>query len=283
MKGSEFGRAVICREQKKDPFGKRKRSAVGWEVCKMKKMKKFLGLAMAMTLAFGILTACGSKSGSKDTLVMATNATFPPYESVSNDKIVGIDVDIANAIAKKMGKKLEIKDVSFDSIIAGVQNGKYDFGMAGITVTPDREKNVDFTDSYTKAVQSVIVKEDSPIQKVDDITKKNKIGVQQGTTGDTYASDDFGEDAVIKYNDGPTAVQALLSGKVDCVIIDNQPAKAYVAANKGLKILDSAYADENYAICVKKGSKLRGQINDALKELKDDGTIDSIIKKYIKE
>jgi ABC-type amino acid transport substrate-binding protein len=249
----------------------------------MKKMKKIVSLALTAVMAFGVLTACGSKSSSKDTLVMATNATFPPYESVSNDKIVGIDVDIANAIAKKLGKKLEIKDVSFDSIIAGVQQGKYDFGMAGITVTEDRKKNVDFTDPYAKAVQSVIVKEDSTIQSVDDITKNNKIGVQQGTTGDIYASDDYGEDAVIKYNDGPTAVQALISGKVDCVIIDSEPAKAYVAANQGLKILDSAYADEEYAICVKKGSDLKGDINDALKDLKDDGTIDKIIAKYIKE
>ncbi|HAN50606.1 MAG TPA: ABC transporter substrate-binding protein [Lachnospiraceae bacterium] len=255
-----------------------------------KNLKKIMGLALAGAMVMGMMTACGSSSSKKnsDTLVMATNATFPPYESVSGDDIVGIDVDIANAIAKKLGKKLKIEDVSFDSIIAGVQNDKYDFGMAGMTVTDERKKNVDFTESYAKAVQVVIVKEDSDIKSIDDISSKNKIGVQQGTTGDIYASDTvenggYGEDAVTKYNSGPDAVQALLSDKVDCVIIDNEPAKAYVAANQGLKILDSSFADEEYAICVKKGnSQLKNDINKALKELKDDGTIDKIVSKYIK-
>jgi polar amino acid transport system substrate-binding protein len=255
-----------------------------------KNLKKIMGLALAGAMVMGMMTACGSSSSKKnsDTLVMATNATFPPYESVSGDDIVGIDVDIANAIAKKLGKKLKIEDVSFDSIIAGVQNDKYDFGMAGMTVTDERKKNVDFTESYAKAVQVVIVKEDSDIKSIDDISSKNKIGVQQGTTGDIYASDTvenggYGEDAVTKYNSGPDAVQALLSDKVDCVIIDNEPAKAYVAANQGLKILDSSFADEEYAICVKKGnSQLKNDNNKALKELKDDGTIDKIVSKYIK-
>lgn len=255
-----------------------------------KNLKKIMGLALAGAMVMGMMTACGSSSSKKNsnTLVMATNATFPPYESVSGDDIVGIDVDIANAIAKKLGKKLKIEDVSFDSIIAGVQNDKYDFGMAGMTVTDERKKNVDFTESYAKAVQVVIVKEDSDIKSIDDISSKNKIGVQQGTTGDIYASDTvenggYGEDAVTKYNSGPDAVQALLSDKVDCVIIDNEPAKAYVAANQGLKILDSSFADEEYAICVKKGnSQLKNDINKALKELKDDGTIDKIVSKYIK-
>lgn len=255
-----------------------------------KNLKKIMGLVLLGAMVMGMMTACGSSSSKKnsDTLVMATNATFPPYESVSGDDIVGIDVDIANAIAKKLGKKLKIEDVSFDSIIAGVQNDKYDFGMAGMTVTDERKKNVDFTESYAKAVQVVIVKEDSDIKSIDDISSKNKIGVQQGTTGDIYASDTvenggYGEDAVTKYNSGPDAVQALLSDKVDCVIIDNEPAKAYVAANQGLKILDSSFADEEYAICVKKGnSQLKDDINKALKELKDDGTIDKIVSKYIK-
>lgn len=255
-----------------------------------KNLKKIMGLVLLGAMVMGMMTACGSSSSKKNsnTLVMATNATFPPYESVSGDDIVGIDVDIANAIAEKLGKKLKIEDVSFDSIIAGVQNDKYDFGMAGMTVTDERKKNVDFTESYAKAVQVVIVKEDSDIKSIDDISSKNKIGVQQGTTGDIYASDTvenggYGEDAVTKYNSGPDAVQALLSDKVDCVIIDNEPAKAYVAANQGLKILDSSFADEEYAICVKKGnSQLKNDINKALKELKDDGTIDKIVSKYIK-
>ncbi len=249
--------------------------------------KKILSIALVGVMALGLMTACGSSSSSSsdsDTLIMATNATFPPYESVDGEDIVGIDVDIANAIAEKLGKTLQIEDVDFDSIVAGVQQGKYDFGMAGMTVTEERKQNVNFSDPYANAVQSVIVTEDSAITTVDDITSDTKIGVQQGTTGDIYASDDYGEDAVTKYKSGPDAVQALLTGKVDCVIIDNEPAKAYVEANDGLKILDTAYAEEEYAIAIAKdNTELLDEINAALQELKDDGTIDSIIANYISE
>ena len=156
--------------------------------------------------------------------------------------------------------------------------------MAGMTVTDERKKNVNFSDPYTTAVQSVIVPEDSAIASVDDITSDMKIGVQQGTTGDIYASGDYGEDAVTKYKSGPDAVQALLAGKVDLVIIDNQPAKSYVAANEGLQILDTAYAEEEYAIAInKQNDELLKEVNTALSELQADGTIDSIIKKYIKD
>ena len=155
-------------------------------------MKKAVVLALAGTMAMGIFAGCGKSS---DTLVMATNATFPPYEYHEGNSIVGIDVEIANAIGEKIGKKIEIEDVEFDSIVAGVQSGKYDFGMAGMTVTDERKKNVNFSDPYTTAVQSVIVPEDSAIASVDDITSDMKIGVQQGTTGDIYASGDYGEDA----------------------------------------------------------------------------------------
>ena len=244
-------------------------------------MKKAVVLALAGTMAMGIFAGCGKSS---DTLVMATNATFPPYEYHEGNSIVGIDVEIANAIGEKIGKKIEIEDVEFDSIVAGVQSGKYDFGMAGMTVTDERKKNVNFSDPYTTAVQSVIVPEDSAIASVDDITSDMKIGVQQGTTGDIYASGDYGEDAVTKYKSGPDAVQALLAGKVDLVIIDNQPAKSYVAANEGLKILDTAYAEEEYAIAInKQNDELLKEVNTALSELQADGTIDSIIKKYIKD
>lgn len=244
-------------------------------------MKKAVVLALAGTMAMGIFAGCGKSS---DILVMATNATFPPYEYHEGNSIVGIDVEIANAIGEKIGKKIEIEDVEFDSIVAGVQSGKYDFGMAGMTVTDERKKNVNFSDPYTTAVQSVIVPEDSAIASVDDITSDMKIGVQQGTTGDIYASGDYGEDAVTKYKSGPDAVQALLAGKVDLVIIDNQPAKSYVAANEGLKILDTAYAEEEYAIAInKQNDELLKEVNTALSELQADGTIDSIIKKYIKD
>lgn len=214
---------------------------------------------------------------------MATNAEFPPYEYKEGDKVVGIDADVAQAIADKLGMKLEIVDTKFDSIIPGVQGGKYDMGMAGMTVTPDRQKSVIFSDPYATAVQSVIVKEGSDIKDVKDLSSKSKIGVQLGTTGDIYAKDAYGADAVNEYDKGADAVQALIAGKIDCVIIDNEPAKAFVKANKGLKILDSAYAEEQYAICFKKdNTELQTKVNNALKELIADGTVKNIVNKYIK-
>ena len=167
-------------------------------------------------------------------LIMATNATFPPYEYVEGEDatILGIDAELAALIAEKLGLTLRIENVEFDSIIGGVQTGKYDMGMAGMTVTEERLQNVNFSTPYTTAVQSVIVKGDSAITSIDDIVGDGsmKIGVQQGTTGAIYAEDDYGAENIINYKNGPDAVQALLSGKVDCVIIDNEPAKAYVAS-----------------------------------------------------
>lgn len=170
----------------------------------------------------------------KPELVMATNAAFPPYEFYQNNQIVGIDAEIAAAIADKMGRKLVIEDMEFGSIIAAVQSGKVDMGMAGMTVTEDRLKSVDFSTTYATGIQSVIVTADSPITSVDDLRADGAnymIGVQQDTTGDIYATDEFGDAHVDRYNKGADAVQALLTGKVDCVIIDNEPAKAFVAAN----------------------------------------------------
>ncbi len=255
----------------------------------MKNMKKIVAFALVCVLAISLFAGCGSKSAGddadKDTLIMATNAAFPPYEYVEGSDYEGIDVEIAQAIAKELGMELQIEDVEFGSIIGGVQSGKFDMGMAGITVTDERKESVNFSDSYATGIQSVIVKEGSSIQSVDDITSSNKIGVQQDTTGDIYASDPddgYGEDAVVRYNKGADAVQALLSDKVDCVIIDNEPAKSFVASNSGLKILDTAYAEEDYAICVgKKNTELLNQINDALDKLKADGTIQKIVDKYI--
>ena len=180
----------------------------------------------------------------------------------------------------------EISDVDFDAIIPNVQSGKASMGMAGMTVTEDRQKNVNFTRSYATAVQVVIVPEGSDIATIDDMAGK-KIGVQQGTTGDIYCSapveeDGFGEENVTRYNKGTDAVMALLSGKVDCVVIDNEPAKAFVAANEGLKILDTAYAEEEYAICIAKDNEeLLEKVDTALGELIDDGTVQSIVDKYI--
>mgnify|MGYP001623200400 CR=1 FL=1 len=225
-------------------------------------------------------------SGSGETLVMATNAFFEPYEYYEGDEIVGIDAEIGKAIADKLGMDFEISDMEFDAIIPAIQNGKASIGMAGMTVTPDREKNVSFSQTYATGVQVIIVPEGSDIASADDLEGK-KIGVQQGTTGDLYCSDTpenggFGEDAVTRYSKGSDAVMALLSGKVDCVVIDNEPAKAFVEANEGLKILDTAYVEEEYAIAVAKdNTELLEKVDAALGELKEDGTVQSIIDKYI--
>ena len=221
-------------------------------------------------------------------LIMATNAEFPPYEYHDSSQtgpdgsdIVGIDAEIAGAIAEKLGKDLVIEDIAFDSLIPELQSGKADFVAAGMTVTEDRLVNVDFSDTYATAVQSIIVTSDSEIAGPDDLAGK-KIGVQQGTTGDLYATDDFGDENIDRYPKGVDAVQALVQGKVDAVIIDNEPAKVFVGDNEGLKLLDTAYAEEEYAIAVKKGNtELLEQINTVIQELKDSGEMDSIIGKYI--
>ena len=254
-------------------------------------MKKFLAVLLAALMICISFVACSSEKKSDDTntdantqetLTMATNAEFPPYEYKEGDKVVGIDAEVAQAIADKLGMKLEIVDTKFDAIIPGVQSGKYDMGMAGMTVDPDRLKSVNFSDSYATGIQSIIVKQGSAIKSVDDLSEKTKIGVQLGTTGDIYAKDDFGDEAVQEYDKGADAVQALLAGKIDCVIIDNEPAKSFVAANEGLEILKTSYAEEDYAICFKKdNTELQKKVNDALKELIADGTLQKIVNKYI--
>ena len=215
-------------------------------------------------------------------LHMATNAQFPPYEMTTDDGgYEGIDVEIATAIAAKLGLELVVDDMDFNAVITAVQQGISDMAMAGLTVDPEREKNVDFTVSYATGVQVIIVTENSDIASVDDLDGK-LIGVQDGTTGWMYCSDDYGDDAVVAYANGSAAVQALLSGSVDCVVIDNEPAKAYVAANNGLKILDTEYVIEDYAIGVSKNNPaLRDAINAALQELIADGIVKGIVDKYI--
>lgn len=240
------------------------------------------GGAASSSEAAGEESAQPADTGDGDnTLVMATNAFFPPYEFYDGDDIVGIDAEVGKAIADKLGMDFEISDVEFEAIIANIQSGKADMGMAGMTVTEDRKKNVNFTRSYATGVQVVIVTEGSDIATIDDMQGK-KIGVQQGTTGDIYCSDDFGEENVTRYSKGTDAVMALLSGKVDCVVIDNEPAKAFVEANEGLKILETAYTEEEYAICVAKDNEeLLEKIDTALGELIDDGTVQKIVDKYI--
>ena len=249
-------------------------------------MKKIISVILTAALLLTCFAGCGKKSDSLSTvtegkLIMATNAEFPPYEYYDGDTVVGIDAEVAKLIADKLGLELEIADIDFDSIVPGVQSGKYDIGMAGMTVNEERLKSIDFTSSYATGVQVVIVKDGGSITKLDDLEGK-KIGVQQVTTGSVYASDDYGESNVVNYPNGAVAVEALKSGKVDCVIIDNEPAKSYVAANTGLKILDTEYVVEDYAICVsKENTQLKEKVNKALEELIADGSVKKIVDKYI--
>ena len=247
--------------------------------------KKILSIALVTVLAVTMLCGCGKKEAgmtvNEGVLTMATNAYFPPYEYYEGDTIVGIDADIAKAVADKLGLELKIEDMEFDSIITAVQTGKVDMGLAGMTVTDERKKSVNFSDTYATGIQVVIVTEDSDIASVDDLSGK-KIGVQLSTTGDIYASDDYGEENIEKYNKGADAVMALKQGKVDAVIIDNEPAKNFVAANDGLKILDTEYVTEDYAACInKENAELLDAVNGALAELKADGTLQKIIDQYI--
>ena len=220
-------------------------------------------------------------------LTMSTNAAFPPYEMTDdNGNYVGIDIEVAEAIADKLGLELQVDDMDFDAALLAAQTGKSDMVMAGVTVTEERQTVMDFSNTYATGIQVVIVPEDSDIASIDDLTGK-MIGVQRGTTGDLYCSDTvenggFGAENVTPYDNGLTAVQALMNGQVDCVVIDNAPAQEFVDANPGLKILDTEYANEDYAIGVAKGNTaLLDAINGALEELQADGTVQSIVDKYI--
>ena len=235
-----------------------------------------------------LLTVCmllASAAALADTLTMGTNAYFPPYEYYENETIVGIDAEIAAAIAEKLGMELVIEDMDFDAIIPAVATGKIDFGMAGMTVTDERKQSVNFSESYATGIQAVIVKEDSPITSVDDLLADGATytaAVQEATTGDIYCTGDMGEERVLKFKRGADAVEALKTDKVDCVVIDNEPAKSFVAANEGLKILETEYTVEDYAICVAlENTELLDKINAALAELIEEGKVAEIISKYI--
>lgn len=213
---------------------------------------------------------------------MGTNAAFPPYEFYEGEEIVGIDAEIAGLLAEKLGLKLEIMDMDFSAIVTSVQTGGVDIGLAGMTVTEERLENVNFTNSYATGVQVIIVKEDSEIASADDLEGK-LIGVQEGTTGYTFCSEDFGEENVLAYTNGATAVQNLINGSVDCVVIDQQPAISFVEANEGLKILETEYVIEDYAAAVaKENTALLEALNTALDELIEDGSIQAVLDKYIK-
>lgn len=277
----------------------------------MKQMKKVLCLALGLAMSLSLLAACsggGSASPSPSAsapapsasapaesglttveagkLHMSTNAAFPPYEMVKDDgTFEGIDVEVAAAIAEKLGLELVVDDMGFDAALLAAQNGQSDIVMAGVTVTEERAAVMEFSDSYATGVQVVIVKEGSDVT-MDNLGEK-MIGCQKATTGYIYASDTpekggYGEDHVIAYETGALAVEALKNGQVDCVIIDNEPAKAYVAANEGLTILDGEWVTEDYAIGMKKGNTaLLEAVNAAMTELKADGTFQAIVDRYI--
>ena len=253
----------------------------------MKRFMKILSLGAAVLMLAGSLAACSGKPGagldliSEGKLVMGTNAFFPPFEYKEGGEVVGVDVDIVKAIAEKLDLTFEVKgDIEFHSLPESLKAKDIDLIAAGFTARADREEAMDFSDSYATGIQSIIVPNDSDIASPDDLAGK-KIGTQRGTTGYIYCSDDFGDDAVVAYDNGLTAVQALNNGQVDAVVIDNAPAKEYVAANPGLKVLDTSYAEEDYAIGMAKGSSLEAAVNAALEELKADGTLQAIVDKYI--
>lgn len=213
-------------------------------------------------------------------LVMGTNAEFPPYEFYEDNDIVGIDVEIAKAIAEKMGMELEIEDMAFDAIIPAVTSGKADFGAAGMTVTEERQRSVEFTDTYANSNQVAIVKEDSDIAGSADLEGKT-IGVQLGTTGDALATE-LKDATVERYNKGLEAVQSLTQGKIDAVVIDQATAQAFVKKTEGIKILEEKMSEEEYAIAIKKGNtELVEKMNAAIAELKSEGKIDEIVAKYM--
>ena len=227
-------------------------------------------------------------------LIMSTNAAFPPYEMVADGEgayqgLEGIDVEIAMAIADKLNLELVIDDMDFDAAQMAVQNGAADVMLAGLSYSEERDEVLDFTDSYATGIQSVIVKEDSEFKTIDDLVNAEMIGTQRGTTGFIYASDTpenggYGEEHVTGYDNGATAVQELINGTIDAVIIDNEPAKAYVAANPdaGLVILDGAWVEEDYCAAVNEGNTvLLDAINTALNEVIADGTVQTIVDKYI--
>jgi len=251
-------------------------------------MKKAVALLTVLLMLLS-LCACGNsgnRTANQGVLTMATNATFPPYEYVSGQGVVGIDVDIARAVAEKLGLKLQVEDMEFDAIIEAVNGGKADLGMAGMTVTPERLEVVEFTESYATGRQVIIVTEDSPITTVDDLFAGGYvIGVQRNTTGDLYTTwdlEDAGLATIDRYSKASDTAQALKTGKVDCVVIDDQPARAFVAELDGLKILDTEYVEEQYAGAMsKENPELYEAVNKALQELIADGTVQSIIDQYI--
>ncbi|MDO4438849.1 MAG: basic amino acid ABC transporter substrate-binding protein [Eubacteriales bacterium] len=267
-------------------------------------MKKNLILIAAAISAMTLLSACGSKkeetsaadvsvesasaaetkaeSGEKQVLTMATNAEFEPWEFHDGDDIIGIDAEVAAAIADKLGMELKIEDMAFDAVIPSIASGKCDIGMAAISVTEERKLSVDFSDSYADSALQILVKKDNTeITGVDTLEGK-KIGAQNGTTGDLKASELVGDDNVERFPSYFEAVQSLKQGKIDAIIIDKAPAKAFLAQNDDIMQAGEDLDLEEYAIAIKKGNtELQEKLNKAIEELKADGTFDKIVDKYI--
>ncbi|HCC01269.1 MAG TPA: ABC transporter substrate-binding protein [Ruminococcaceae bacterium] len=231
-------------------------------------------------------TSANAASASGSTVTMSTNAEFEPFEYKAGGKIVGIDVELSNKIAAKLGKKLQVRDVDFSALITELQSGKCDFVAAGMTENADRKKNVDFSVPYFDATQSIIVRKGSAIKSRKDLNGK-KVGVQQGTTGDDYCTDekhtsDIKVGSIKRYNKGSDAVSDLISGRVDAVVIDDYPARKFVSKNIGkITKLSDALTVEHYAVAVKKGNtSLLNTINGVIKEMKSNGELDKIVAKY---
>ena len=221
----------------------------------------------------------------KNALIMGTDTSFPPYSYYDSDgNMTGIDIELGQAIAKRLGKTLQITDTEFDLVLAGTQSGRYDFSITGITRTEDRAWSMDFSEPYIRSVQSVIVTDSSPVRSVGDLYADGAeyiVGVKFGTTADIYAPEDFGEQRIRQFITYGWAIAALIEGKVDCAILDGEPAKQYVSANPELKILDTPYEEEEYHVIMPKGSPLTDDINAVIAQMKADGTLDEIISKYI--
>lgn len=274
----------------------------------MKKFTKFMSLLLAGTMLLGAV-GCGNAAtegetegtttdsvaeGSADSasvntvqegkLIWGTNAAFEPYEYMEGDTVVGIDAEIADAIAKKLGVEAQVENMDFDAIIPAVTSGKVDIGIAGMTVSEERLKNVNFSDTYVEAGQAIIVKEGSDIKSAADLNGKI-VGVQRGTTGDEYVSDEANGVSVAsveRYANGPDAAQSLLAGKIDAVVIDNEPAKKIVDNATGLVKLEENLTSEQYAIAVpKENTELLDAINGALKEMQESGELQAILDKYL--
>lgn len=231
-------------------------------------------------IIFIMILMCGCTKKNENQLVMVTEAGFAPYEYYENGEVVGVDVDIAREIAKYLGKKLVVKDIAFDSIINEVKTGKADFGAAGISYSDDRAKNVDFSINYAVSKQVVIVNNNSSITNVNGISNK-KIAVQLGSIADTFVTEKYKSANVVRQKKYLAAIEDLKTGKVDCVVMDELPAKEIVSKNEGIKILDGSLTNDSYGMVVKKGNKeLLDAINIVLQKLKDEGKIDEFIIKH---